>query len=133
VVALAELLGTIEGGSLGDPLPLLAYIAGRELELPAEELGAALRRALLVRASGGDPRREVDVDDPGTRLLARDLHSPERSAALGIALERLVPLVRELAHVREAVLFLVADLDLAWRLFMLALLAEELGEAQLPA
>jgi hypothetical protein len=30
--------------------------------------------------------------------------------------------------VREAAIFLAADVDLAWRLFALGLLAEELGE-----
>ena len=33
-----------------------------------------------------------------------------------------------LPRVREAALFLAGDLDLAWRLFALALLAEELAE-----
>jgi hypothetical protein len=36
--------------------------------------------------------------------------------------------VRELPLAREAALFLAADLDLAWRLYALGLLAEELGE-----
>ena len=36
--------------------------------------------------------------------------------------------VRDLPVAREAALFLAADVDLAWRLFALALLAEELAE-----
>jgi hypothetical protein len=35
---------------------------------------------------------------------------------------------RDLPAAREAALFLAGDVDLAWRLFALALLAEELGE-----
>ena len=37
-------------------------------------------------------------------------------------------LARDLPRVREATLFLAGDVELAWRLFALALLAEELGE-----
>jgi len=123
----AELLAAIEGGELGDPLALLAYIAGQELELPAAELGGARRRALLLRAAGGDPRRELDVDDRAVKALALDLHTEARRRELGDALDGLALLVGDLPRVRSAVVFLAADLDLAWRLFMLALLAEELG------
>jgi hypothetical protein len=126
-VEVAELLGAIEGGELGDPLPLLAYIAGQEVDLPQAELDQALRRALLLRAAGGDPRRELDVDDRAVRSLALDLHTDARSRRLGAGLDGLAPLARDLPRVRAAVVFLAADLDLAWRLFMLALLAEELG------
>jgi len=123
----AELLAAIEGGELGDPLALLAYIAGQELELPAAELGGARRRALLQRAAGGDPRRERDLDDRAVKALALDLHTEARRRELGDALDGLALLVGDLPRVRSAVVFLAADLDLAWRLFMLALLAEELG------
>jgi hypothetical protein len=126
-VEVAELLGAIEGGELGDPLPLLAYIAGQQVDLPRGEVDEALRRALLLRAAGGDPRRELDVDDRAARSLALDLHTDARSGRLGAGLDGLAPLARDLPRVREAVVFLAADLDLAWRLFMLALLAEELG------
>jgi hypothetical protein len=36
--------------------------------------------------------------------------------------------VRELPAARDASIFLAADVDFAWRLFALALLAEELAE-----
>jgi len=123
----AELLGAIEAGELGDPLALLAYIAGQEVELPPDELNEARRRALLLRAAGGDPRRELHVDDRAAKALAVDLHTEARSRELGSALDDLAPLVRDLPRVRSALVFLAADLDLAWRLFMLALLADELG------
>ena len=43
------------------------------------------------------------------------------------ALDALVLRVRDLPVARDAALFLVADVDLAWRVYALALLAEELG------
>jgi|HubBroStandDraft_6_1064221.scaffolds.fasta_scaffold2647409_1 hypothetical protein len=127
VEARLELLRTIEGGSLGDPLALIAYLAGQELGLPARELNGARRRALLLRAAGGDPRREPELDERAARALALELYSDARRARLGAALDALAPLARELPRVRAAIVFLAADLDLAWRLFVLGLLAEELG------
>lgn len=127
---LAQLLGRIEAGELGDPLPVLAYIAGTRLELGAAELNGARRRALLLRAAAGDPRRALDVDDRAARALATDLHSALRLEELAAGLDELAPLVRELPQLREAVVFLASDLDLAWRLFMVGLLAEELGDEE---
>ena len=128
VDALDELLARVDTGELGDPLPVLAYIAGQAVELDEEELNGARRRALLLQAAGGDPRRELDVDDRPVKALAADLYSEERRAQLGRSIDALVVRVRDLAVTREAALFLAADVDLAWRLYALALLAEELGE-----
>jgi len=119
-------LAQVDAGKLGDPLPVLAYLAGRELDLPDDELNAARRRALLLVAAGGDPHRELGVDDRAVKSLATDLYDDERRAALGRSLDALVLRVRDLPAAREAALFLVADVDLAWRLFALTLLAEEL-------
>ena len=47
----------VDAGELGDPLPVLAYLAGQEVELPDEELNGARRRAMLLVAAGGDPHR----------------------------------------------------------------------------
>jgi hypothetical protein len=121
-------LARVDAGELGDPLPVLAYVAGQALELPTAELNAARRRALLLVAAGGDPHRELGVDDRAVKSLAADLYDAERRAALGRSLDDLVLRVRDLPAAREAALFLVADVDLAFRLFALALLAEELGE-----
>jgi hypothetical protein len=128
--ALHGVLASLERGELGDPLPLLAYIAGRELELDPDELNGALRRAALLRAAGGDPARPLGVDDRAVKALARDLFSEVRRAELGAALERLVEPARELPRIREALVVLLGDLDLAWRLCMLGLLAEELGDRE---
>jgi hypothetical protein len=122
-----DLLVRVDAGELGDPLPVLAYLAGEEVEIPDEELNGARRRALLLVAAGGDPHRELGVDDRAVRSLAADLFNDERRAQLGTGIDAVVLLVRELPTAREAALFLAADVDLAWRLFALGLLAEELA------
>src|SRR2546430_9118485 len=126
--ALDELLRRVDAGELGDPLPVLAYIAGQEVEIDDQDLNGARRRALLLVAAGGDPHRELDVDDRAVKSLAADLYTDERRAQLGQGVDALVLRVRERPTAREAALFLAGDVDLAWRLFSLALLAEELGE-----
>lgn len=126
--ALDELLTRLDAGELGDPLPVLAYIAGQAVKIPADDLNGARRRALLLVAAGGDPHRELDVDDRAVKALAADLYTDERRAQLGRGVDALVLRVRERRAAREAALFLAGDVDLAWRLFSLALLAEELAE-----
>ena len=121
------LLARIDRGELGDPLPVLAYVAGLSVTLDDAELNAARRRALLLLAAGGDPHRELAVDDRAVKALATDLYTDERRAQLGRALDALVLRVRDLPVARDAALFLVADVDLAWRVYALALLAEELA------
>jgi hypothetical protein len=85
---------------------------------------------MLLLAAGGDPHRELVVDDRAVKALAADLWSGERRGELATALDALALRARELPRVREAVLALAADLDLAWRLLALALVAEELGDPQ---
>jgi hypothetical protein len=125
---LDDVLARVDAGELGDPLPVLAYVAGQAVELDEAELNGARRRALLLVAAGGDPHRELDVDDRAVKALAADLYTEERRDQLAGAIDALVLRVRELAVAREAAIFLAGDVDLAWRLFALALLAEELGE-----
>jgi hypothetical protein len=124
---IAAVLARVEAGELGDPLPVVAYLAGQAVELDDQELNGARRRALLLVAAGGDPHRGLEVDDRSVKALAADLYTEERRDQLARAVDSLVLRVRELPVAREAALFLAADLDLAWRLFALALLAEELA------
>jgi hypothetical protein len=126
--ALDELLTRADAGDLGDPLPVLAYVAGQPVELDEAELNGARRRALLLVAAGGDPHRDLEVDDRAVKALAGDLYTDDRRGQLGRSIDALVVRVRELPAAREAALFLAADVDLAWRLFCLGLLAEELAE-----
>jgi hypothetical protein len=125
--ALDDLLGRVDAGELGDPLPVLAYIAGQSVEIGEEDLNGGRRRALLLVAAGCDPHRDLDVDDRAVKALATDLYTDERREQLGRSIDALVLRVRELPVAREAALFLAADVDLAWRLFSLSLLAEELA------
>jgi hypothetical protein len=125
---IAAVLGRVDAGELGDPLPVLAYLAGQSVQIDEAELNGARRRALLLVAAGGDPHRELSVDDRSVKAIAADLHTQERRDELARAIDALVLRVRELPAAREAALFLAGDVDLAWRLFSLALLAEELAE-----
>lgn len=125
---LDDLLARVDAGELGDPLPVLAYVAGRSVEVDEDELNGAVRRALLLVAAGGDPHRELTVDDRAVKALAVDLYDDERRAQLGRAIDELVLRVRDLPTARDAAIFLAGDVDLAWRLFALALLADELAE-----
>ena len=126
--AIDAVLAQVDAGELGDPLPVLAYLAGQAVELDDEDLNGARRRALLLVAAGGDPHRELDVDDRAVKALAADLYTEERREQLARAIDALVLRVRDLPAAREGTIFLAADVDFAWRLFALALLAEELAE-----
>ncbi|MCA1657521.1 MAG: hypothetical protein LC713_07430 [Actinobacteria bacterium] len=95
---------------------MLAYVAGRSVPVPQDEVSGALRRSLLVFAAGGDLHRDPALDDPAVLELARDLDTPERREALHGALAEL-----------EGAEALRVDPDLAWRAYACGLLADELG------
>jgi hypothetical protein len=94
-------------------LVVAAYVAGRQVPLPDEERNAAVRRALLVFAAGGNLHRDPALDDPAVLELARDLDMPERRAALLAASQQLAAL---------------EDPELAWRAYACGLLADALGD-----
>src|SRR5262249_10199384 len=106
----------------------LAFVAGREVVVPDSELDAVCRRALLLLAAGGDLRRGLGVDDRAVKAIAAELYTDERRRALGRGVDRLAPLARDLPRVREAIVLLAGDADLAWRLYALALLADALAD-----
>ena len=107
--ALDDLLTRVDAGELGDPLPVLAYIAGQSVEIDDEDLNGGRRRALLLVAAGGDPHRDLDIDDRAVKALAADLYTDERREQLGRSIDALVLQVRERPVAREAALFLAAD------------------------
>jgi hypothetical protein len=112
------------GGSLE---PQLAYLAVQSLEVDEDELRGARRRALLLLASGGDPRRELDPESRAVAAVAEDLDAPARRAALRTALADLRAEAKGLSAVSAVLDELVADDGLAWRWAACALLAEELS------
>jgi hypothetical protein len=96
-------------------------VAGQQVPVREEELNAAVRRALLVFAAGGDLHREPTLDDPAVLALARDLDSDERRGSLAAAVEGL--------DAEPGVLARLQDPELAWRAYACGLLADALGEA----
>jgi hypothetical protein len=110
-----------------DPRPTLAYLAGQEVAFDPGTLSAARRRALLLLATGGDPRRELELDGRAVRSLASELDEAGRRAELAGALTALRATAAGLPHVTAAVDDLLADADLAWRRLAGALLVEELA------
>jgi hypothetical protein len=114
----------LEAGERGEAL--LAFVAGREVELPEDELRSARRRAMLVLAAGGDPHREPELDSRAVLVLARDLDSSERRQALREGLVALRAEAVGLEQVSRVLDELEADADVAWRAFACSLLAEEL-------
>jgi hypothetical protein len=107
---------------------VVAFLAGQGIELPDAELNEARRRAMLLVVAGGDPHRELGVDDRAVKSLAADLHTEARRRALAAGIDELAIRARDLPRVREATLFLAGDGELAWRLYALALIADELAQ-----
>ena len=105
----------------------LALVAGSEVELPEEELNAALRRSLLLLAAGGDPHRELELHGRAVTALAVDLDAADRRRQLAEKLATLRRPAAGLPLVEGALARLLADRDLAWRAFACAVLAHELG------
>ena len=118
----------LAGGAETEGLVSIALVAGSELELPEEELNGALRRAMLLLAAGGDPRRELELDGRAVTAVAADLDSQARREELNERLVALRPTAAELPLVEGALARLLADHDLAWQTFACAVLAHELGD-----
>jgi hypothetical protein len=112
----------------GEPTAALAWVAMQSVELDPGELAAARRRALLLLASGGDPRRDLEPDSRAVAGLADDLDAPRRRADLAAAIAALRVEAEGLPAVARALDALAADGELAWRWAACALLAEELAE-----
>ncbi|MBD0338078.1 MAG: hypothetical protein ICV67_02170 [Thermoleophilia bacterium] len=123
---LRALLEGLEAGG-GEHEVQLAYLAAQALGLAEAEVRGARRRALLVLASGGDPRRELEPDGRAVSVVAEALDAPGRAEALRGALGRLEAEADGLPAVSAALDRLLADDDLAWRWAACALLAEELA------
>jgi hypothetical protein len=104
----------------------LAWLAIEDVRVDEAELRAARRRAMLVLAAGGDPVRDVGTATPAVERLADELDTPERRALLHEALAAVD--ASGLPTVQKALQILLDDRELAWRLFALAHVADELSE-----
>jgi hypothetical protein len=112
----------------GQACAMLALVARERVLLPEDELRAALRRALLVLAAGGDPHRELELDGRGVTGFAEDLDSRDRRAELVGSLRELRTQAEGLPRASFLLDALLEDEELAWRSLAVALLAEELGD-----
>lgn len=112
----------------GELLVVLTWLVLDDVVVDDADRKAALRRAMLVLAAGGDPHRELDHDTVAAVRLADELDAPERRATLAEALAGLAAEAAGLETVSEALATLQAEPDLAWRTFALALLADELAD-----
>jgi hypothetical protein len=106
----------------------LVYLVREEVLLDEDELHGALRRSILLLATGGDPRRGLDLDDRAVTALADDLDAPAHRAELLAGLEDVAELLAGLPHLSARIVALRAEPDRAWRTLALALLANELDE-----
>lgn len=109
---------------------LLCFLAGRDIALDEHEVGAALRRAALLLAAGGDPRRPLELDGRAVTALAEDLDDPAARADLAAGLDALVAMSDDRDCTVEILRLLRGDPDLAWRCYAMALLADELADEE---
>ena len=107
---------------------MLCFFAGRQVTVEEDELNAAVRRAELLLAAGGDPRRPLDPFGRAVTALADDLDTHPRRAELVAGLDGLVDEVAGLRGAREALELLRSDPDLAWKAYATSLLAEALAD-----
>ncbi|HZO49622.1 MAG TPA: hypothetical protein VFB26_05695 [Gaiellaceae bacterium] len=112
-----------------DQWTLLCFLAGRAVTLDEDEVNAAVRRAELLLATGGDPHRRLELFGRAVTSVAADLDDPAAREQLADGLRRLEPEIAGLRAAGEALRLLRADADLAWQCFACALLAEELADA----
>jgi hypothetical protein len=123
-----EALEVLEAGPSNSLLLGLAWLAGQEVAHDADELKAALRRAELLLAAGGDPHRELELDGRAVLAVAEDLDRPEARDAFEDALARLAAGTEGLPAVSGGLARLRAQPDLAWQSYAGALLAEAIGD-----
>ncbi len=105
----------------------LAYLAGHGIEHDADELYAAFPRAELLLATGGDPRREVELSDRAVETVADDLSTPQHRARISARLAELELLAEDLPAVRDGLRTLGADPELAWLAYAWVKLVEHIA------
>ena len=103
----------------------LAWGAGRAVAIPEDELNEALRRALVVRAVGGSPQREVTLEEDAVVRLAEELNAPDRRGELVRSLQSLRATPG--SNASRSIDALLADESFTWRCFAAGCLAAELA------
>jgi hypothetical protein len=125
-------LEDLEGSGLdarsGELLTVLVWLVKDDVAVDEPERKAALRRAMLVLAAGGDPHRELEHDAVAVERLASELDTPGRRAELETALGGLEGAADGLPVISQSLAALLAEPDLAWRTYALALLADEIAD-----
>ena len=124
---LRDWIRTLERAPQEEMWTALAFVAGQRVELDDDTKNAAVRRAELLLAAGGDPHRPLDLYGRAASALAADLDSPDARASLAAGLAELEPHTRGLRGAGEALRLLRADPDLAWQSYAASVLADELG------
>jgi hypothetical protein len=119
-------LPVLEQATGEDRWTLLCFLAGRRVVLERRELSDALRRAELLLASGGDPRRPLELRGRAVTAVAADLDAPAARDQLRAGLESLLDETAG-SSAEVEVQRLLADGDLAWQCFACAVLAEALA------
>ena len=120
-------LRSVERSEAQEQWTFVCFLAGQDVELEEEDVNAALRRAELLLAAGGDPHRELELYGRAVSAVARDLDSEPARARLRAGLESLQAEAEGLRGIGEALRVLLADGDLAWQCFAMSLLAEALA------
>jgi hypothetical protein len=125
--AIRALVRAAERSEPQEQWALLCFAAGQSVDLDEPELNGALRRAELLLAAGGDPRRPLELYGRAVSALATDLDRPAARLQLAEGLAGLAPAVEGLRGATEALRLLRRDADLAWQCYAMSLLAEELA------
>jgi hypothetical protein len=126
--SLRDALLTVERAEAEEQWALVCFVAGRGVGLDPALLNAAVRRAELLLATGGDPHRSLELYGRAVTGVAHDLDSPHARTQLQAGLEALQAETSGLRGVGETLRLLLADSDLAWQCFAMSLLAAELAE-----
>jgi hypothetical protein len=81
-----------------------------------------------VRAVGGDPHRELTIDEDAVVRLSEELDTAARREQLQLGLASLRDLGRGRPEVAETIVTLISAPDLSWRAFCAGLLADVVAE-----
>src|SRR5262245_6928704 len=125
---LRDVIRPLERAPAEEMWTALAFLAGEAVEIDPDERNAAVRRAELLLATGGDPHRPLELYGRAVGAVAADLDRPEARALLADGLAALEAETAGLRGAGEALRLLRADPDLAWQAFAAAILADELSD-----